>query len=63
MESSGARQKQKIVSRDIIHKVFETNCSFDVKQQNTGVFLFLFFTSFSLVSAMSSFWEEDWTRL
>ena len=43
-----------------IHKIFETNSSFHVKQRTTGKVQFLFFSSFLLVSTKFSFWEEYW---
>ena len=43
-----------------IHKIFETNSSFHVKQCTTGKVQFLFFSSFLLVLTKFSFWEEDW---
>ena len=43
-----------------IHKIFETNSSFHVKQRTTGKVQFLFFSSFLLVLTKFSFWEEDW---
>ena len=42
-----------------IHKIFETNSSFHVKQRTTGK-LQLLFSSFLLVLTKFSFWEEDW---
>ena len=38
-----------------IHKIFETNCSFHVKQRTTGKVQFLFFSSFLLVLTEFSF--------
>ena len=43
----------------IIHKIFETNSSFHVKQRTTGNIRFLFFRKFMLVLTKLSFWEED----
>ena len=44
----------------IIHKIFETNSSFHVKQRTTGTVQFLFFSSFLLLLTKFLFWEEDW---
>ena len=44
----------------IIHKIFEINSSFHVKQHTTGKVQFLFFSSFLLVLTKFSLWEEDW---
>ena len=41
-----------------IHKILETNPSFDVKQRTTGKAQF-FFSSFLLILPKFSFWEED----
>ena len=43
----------------IIHKIFETNYSFHVKQRATAKVQFLFFGRFLLVLTKFSFWEED----
>ena len=43
-----------------IHKIFETNSSFHVKQGTTGKVQFLFLSSFLLVLTKFLFWEEDW---
>ena len=45
-----------------IHRIFETNSSFHVKQRTTGKVQFLFFRSCFLVLAKFSFWEEDWSQ-
>ena len=47
-------------SSTIIHKIFETNSSFHVKQRTTGKVYFLFFKRFLLVSTKFSFWQADW---
>ena len=44
----------------IIHKIFETNSSFHVKQRTTGNVWFLFFKRFLLVLTKFSFWQEEW---
>ena len=44
----------------IMYKIFETNCSFHVKDPTTGKVQFLFFRTFLPISTKSSFWEEDW---
>ena len=43
----------------VIHKLFETNSSFNAKQSTTGKVQFLFFRSFLLVLEKYSFREED----
>ena len=43
-----------------IHKIFQANSSFHVKQRTTGKVQLLFFRSFLLVLTKFSFWEEDW---
>ena len=43
-----------------IHRIFETNSSFHVKQGTTGKVQFLFFSSSLLVLTKFSIWEEDW---
>ena len=43
-----------------IHRTFEINASFHLKQRTTGKVQFLFFGSFLLVLTKFSFWEEDW---
>ena len=43
-----------------VHKIFETNSSFHVKQCTTGKLQFVFFSSFLLVFTNFSFWEWDW---
>ena len=43
-----------------IHKLFETNPSFHVKQRTTGKVQFLFFSSFLLMLTKFSIWEEGW---
>ena len=43
-----------------MYKIFETNCSFHVKDPTTGKVQFLFFRTFLPISTKSSFWEEDW---
>ena len=45
----------------IVHKIFETNSSFQVKLRATGKVHFIFFKSFLLVLTKSLFWHEDWT--
>ena len=42
-----------------IHKIFETNSSFHMKQRTTEKGQFPFFSSFLLVLATFPFWEED----
>ena len=43
-----------------IHKIFEENSSFHVKQRTMGKAQFLFSSSFLVVLTKFSFWEEDW---
>ena len=43
-----------------VHKIFETNSSFHVKQRTTGKVQSLFLSSFLLVLTKFSFWEEEW---
>ena len=43
-----------------IHKIFETDFIFHVKQRTTGKVYFLFFKSFLLVLTKLSFWQGDW---
>ena len=50
-------QKQEIFPETIVHKTFETNSSFHMKQQKV---LFLFFKGFLVVLAKYSFWQGDW---
>ena len=56
---SGEQQRQQFEATTI-HKIFETNSSFHVKQRTTGKVQFLFFSRFLLVLTKFSFWEEDW---
>ena len=49
-----------VISSTIIHKIFETNSSFHVKQYTMRKVLFLFLMSFLLVLTKCSFWQEDW---
>ena len=44
----------------IIHKIFETDSSFHVKQRTVGKVQVLFFCRFLLLLAKFSFREEDW---
>ena len=41
-EAWGESESKKKVAETIIHKIFETNCSFDVKQRTTEKFNFYF---------------------
>ena len=50
----------KNVETTTIHRIFEANSSFHVKQHTTGKVQFLFCNSFLLVLAKFSFWKEDW---
>ena len=43
-----------------IHRIFETNSSFDVNQRTTGKVQILSFKVFLLVITKFSFWQEDW---
>ena len=45
-------------SEVIIHKIFETNSSFHVKQGTTRKIQFLFFKMFLLVATKFLFWHE-----
>ena len=43
-----------------IHRIFEINSSFHVKQCTTRKVQFPFLSRFLLVLTKISFWEEDW---
>ena len=43
-----------------LHRIFETNSSFHVKQRTEGKIQFLFFKSFLLALIKFSFWQKEW---
>ena len=49
------------IGATIIHKIFETNSSFLVKQCTTGKVKYVFQDFFLVVLTKFEFWEEDWT--
>ena len=59
LKKSGVSYKQKTVPESIIHKIFETNSSFHVKQHTVEKAQFLFLRIFLLVLTKFSFQEED----
>ena len=46
----------------IIRKISETDSSFYITQQTTGMVTFLFFKSLLLLLTKLSFWQEDLAR-
>ena len=56
----GEFESKKLFAETTIHKIFETNSSFHVKQRTTGKVQFVFFSSFLLVLTKFLFWEEGW---
>ena len=56
----GELEAKLLFAETTIHKIFETNSRFHVKQRTTGKVQFVFFSSFLLVLTKFSFWEEDW---
>ena len=55
----GKLEAKKLFTQTIIHKIRETNSSFDVKQRTMGKVQFLFCSSFKLILTKCSFWKED----
>ena len=54
--STGRKYVVRLLEATIIHKIFETNSSFHVKQRTPGKVQFLFFRRFLLVLTKFSFW-------
>ena len=56
----GQVTSKKLFTETMIHKILETNSSFDVKDCTSGKVQFLFFSSFLLKLTKFSFWESEW---
>ena len=47
---------KKLFAGITIHKILETNCSFNMKQRTAGKNQFVFFSNFLLILTKFSFW-------
>ena len=55
----GQVRRRKMFQETIIHKTFEINSGFHVKERTAGKVQFLFFKNFLLVLTKFSFRDED----